>query len=283
MSGRLVVLLLVLSTCLVVASSQTNEGNPDLVLGIQAYKNAKYEEAVQHLERAVAGEPGNVQAHFYLASAFAQQYIPGSDQVSNVQLGNAATREYEKVLELDSVNLEALKGAAQLSFNMKDFDQAKQFWSRAIEIDPKDPEPYYSIAVVEWTLTYQPRMEQRAKLKLTPEQAMIFATECWAVRQANWGRVADGIEILKKAIDLRRDYDDAMAYMNLMYRERGDIQCGDPRAREADLRMADSWVDLTLAIKKQKAEKVESQQRRKLKEGQQGNITVEFSTESNPQ
>ena len=51
------------------------------------------------------------------------------------------------------------------------------------------------------------------------------------------------------------DYDDAMAYMNLMYRRTRDIECDDPAARAADLKSADEWVDKTLAAKKAKAEK----------------------------
>ncbi len=60
---------------------------------------------------------------------------------------------------------------------------------------------------------------------------------------------------LDKALKLRDDYDDAMAYMNLMYRERADVQCDDPAARASDLKEADGWVDRTMATKKAKAEK----------------------------
>jgi hypothetical protein len=60
---------------------------------------------------------------------------------------------------------------------------------------------------------------------------------------------------LNKALKLREDYDDAMAYMNLMYRERADVQCDDAAARAADLKEADGWVDRTMATKKAKAEK----------------------------
>ena len=42
--------------------------------------------------------------------------------------------------------------------------------------------------------------------------------------------------------------------MNLMYRERADIQCGDAKSYAADLKIADDWVDLTLAAKKRKSE-----------------------------
>ena len=282
---RFAVFLLLLSSTFVLAQAQVPDKNPDLALGIQAYKSAKYEEAVQHLELAAAGQPESVQAHFYLANAYAQQYIPGSEEVLNIQHGNDAIREYKRVLELDSKNMDAAKSLGQMCFNMKELDQATEAYRTAIEIDPNDPEPYYSIAVVDWTSTYQPRMEQRAKLGLGTERPLIFAPACSVMRQANWERVADGIDMLNKAIGLRPDYDDAMAYMNLMYRERADIQCGDPRARASDLKMADQWVDLTLAVKKQKAEKAESQQGRKRHSDQQTGTSVEFKspTEPNPQ
>ena len=61
--------------------------------------------------------------------------------------------------------------------------------------------------------------------------------------------------MLQKALDLRPDYDDAMAYLNLMYREKADLECDDPAARAADLKTADEWVDKTMATKKTKAEK----------------------------
>ena len=54
--------------------------------------------------------------------------------------------------------------------------------------------------------------------------------------------IQEGIDNLNKALQLRPDYDDAMAYMNLMYRERADVQCDDPSARAADLKTADEWV-----------------------------------------
>jgi hypothetical protein len=67
----------------------------------------------------------------------------------------------------------------------------------------------------------------------------------------------EGIDNLNKALQLRPDYDDAMAYMNLMYRERSDIQCDDSAASSADLKTADEWVDKTIATKKSKAKKAE--------------------------
>jgi len=45
-----------------------------------------------------------------------------------------------------------------------------------------------------------------------------------------------------------------MAYLNLLYREKADIEdSGDKR--DQDLKTADSWMDKTLEIKKKKAAK----------------------------
>ena len=64
--------------------------------------------------------------------------------------------------------IHSLKGIASLYFNMKKIDQAKEYYQKVAELDPNDPEAYYSIGVIDWTQTYQPRMEERAKLGLKP-------------------------------------------------------------------------------------------------------------------
>jgi hypothetical protein len=84
-----------------------------------------------------------------------------------------------------------------------------------------------------------------------PEQMKV----CDELRAKNWSVIEDGIGKLDKAIQLRPDYDDAMAYMNLMYRERADLECTDVAARNRDLKTADEWVDKTLETKRARAEK----------------------------
>jgi hypothetical protein len=126
--------------------------------------------------------------------------------------------------------------------------------------DPNDPETYYSIGVIDWTEAYQPRMEERAKLGLKPDEPLNVKDKdqkkvCAELKSKSWSTIQDGVDNLNKALQLRPDYDDAMAYMNLMYREKADVECDDPSARAADLKEADNWVDKTMATKKAKAEK----------------------------
>jgi len=159
------------------------------------------------------------------------------------------------VLEHDAKNVNSIKGIAYLYLQMKRFDDAKTYYRKAIEADPNDPEPYYSIAVIDWTQSYQPRMEERAKLGLKPEERLKDKKVCEGLRDAHQDVVKDGISMLDQALKLRPDYDDAMAYMNLMYREKADLECDDAAANAADLKTADEWVDKTMATKKAKLEK----------------------------
>jgi len=231
--------------------------------GVASYKNAKYEEAIDHFQQAVSLDPHLVVARLYLATAYAQQYIPGVDTPDNVRLAELSIEQYRNVLSTNppkDLQINSNKGIAYLDLQMKRFDEAKAAYRKAMELDPNDPEPYYSVAVIDWTQTYQPRMEARAQLGLKPEESLNpknkdQAKVCADLKQKNSATIQDGIDALNKALQLRPDYDDAMAYMNLMYRERADVECDDLNARAADLKTADDWVDKTMATKKAKAEK----------------------------
>jgi tetratricopeptide (TPR) repeat protein len=242
--------------------------------GVNAYKNAKYEEAIDDFQRATALDPGLINAKMYLATAYAQQYIPGVEDADNLKMADGAIDQYKAVLDMNpprDQKVNAAKGIAYLYLNMKKFDDAKKYYRTAADLDPNDAEPYYSVGVIDWTACYQPRMEERAKLGLKPDEELNAKNKdqkkaCEELKEKNDPLIQEGIDNLNKAIQLRPDYDDAMAYLNLMYREKADLECNDLAARQEDLKTADAWVDKTLATKKAKSEK---------QPGQQGGITMD--------
>ena len=85
-------------------------------------------------------------------------------------MGESAIDQYKEVLERDPKNINSVKGIAYLYLQMKRFEDAKTFYRKANDLDPNDPEPYYSVAVIDWTQSYQPRMEERAKVGLKPDE-----------------------------------------------------------------------------------------------------------------
>jgi tetratricopeptide (TPR) repeat protein len=257
-SHRLLFLLGCVALVLSSTSCQKLKARDQLNKGVQAYKNAKYEDAINHFQQAVADDPSLINARLYLATAFAQQYIPGADTPDNNKFAEQAIDQYKIVLQADPKNINSIKGIAYLYLQMKKFDLAKEYNKKASEADPNDPEPYYSVAVIDWTQTYIPRQEERVRIAgIKPEDSLAAKDKkaCARIKEKNTANVQEGIDNLNKALQLRQDYDDAMAYMNLMYRERADIQCDDSAARAADLKTADDWVDKTMATKKAKAEK----------------------------
>jgi tetratricopeptide (TPR) repeat protein len=236
--------------------------------GVKAYKDNHYEQAIDHFQQAVQLDPSLINARMYLATAYVSQYIPGVDSPDNLRTADEAIKEYQTVIDMNpsrEQKVNSAKGIAYLYLNQKKWDDAKKYYRMASDLDPNDPEPYYSVGVIDWTACYQPRMEERAKLGMKPDEHLSGKNKdqkkvCEDLKTKNAAAIQEGIDSLNKAIQLRPDYDDAMAYMNLMYRERADVECDDDAARAEDLKTADHWVDETMRVKKAKAEKAAQSQ-----------------------
>jgi tetratricopeptide (TPR) repeat protein len=256
--NRIVRVLAGLSLALVILASAgctKLQARDQLNKGVQSYKNARYEEAIEHFKTAVSLDSGLLNARIYLATAYAQQYVPGAETAENKNYADQAIGEYKKVLAVDPGNVNSVKGIAYLYLQEKRFDDAKQYYNKAVQIDPNDPESYYSVAFIDWTEAYKFRQEERNKLGMKATDPLKDKKVCELVKTHNAPFVEEGISLLSKSLQLRQDYDDAMAYINLLYRERADYECDNPTARAADLKTADNWVDKTIATKKEKANK----------------------------
>ncbi len=48
---------------------------------------------------------------------------------------------------------------------------------------------------------------------------------CKTIKDENTDLVQDGLNYLQKAVSLRPNYDDAMQYLNLLYRRKADTDC----------------------------------------------------------
>ena len=236
--------------------------------GVKAYKDNHYEQAITHFQNAVNLDPALINARMYLATAYVSQFIPGIDSPENLRTAQQAIDEYQKVIDANpsrDQKVNSAKGIAYLYLNEKKWDDAKKYYRMASELDPNDAEPYYSVGVIDWSACYQPRMEERAKLGMKPDEHLSSKNKdqkklCEELKTKNGAAIQEGIDSLDKAIKLREDYDDAMAYMNLMYRERADVECDDEAARAADLKTADGWVDKAMQAKQARAAKAAAAQ-----------------------
>lgn len=236
--------------------------------GVKAYKDNHYEQAITHFQNAINLDPALINARMYLATAYVSQYVPGIDSPDNLRTAQQAIEEYQKVIDANpsrDQKVNSAKGIAYLYLNEKKWDDAKKYYRMASDLDPNDAEPYYSVGVIDWSACYQPRMEERAKLGMKPDEHLSAKNKdqkklCEEMKVKNSATIQEGIESLDKAIKLRDDYDDAMAYLNLMYRERADIECDDEAARVTDLKTAAQWVDKAMEAKQARAAKAAAAQ-----------------------
>ena len=237
--------------------------------GVAEFKGGQYDKAIEYFKQAKDLDPSLMNARLYLATAYASQYIPGAPSEQNVRLGTQAVNEFKEVLELDPNNLSAIDGIGSIIFQMagtpydpKKFEESKSYHKRHIKLKPNDPEPYYWIGVIDWTLAFRANGEWRAEYNknnikkqlkdpdpLPPTLRAEYATKYGAL-------VDEGIAALQKAIQLRPDYDDAMAYLNLLYRRKADmVESAEERARLQ--KEADDLIDKVKEIKQKRAEQVQ--------------------------
>jgi len=226
--------------------------------GVKAYRSANYEQAIEHFKTAVFLDSDLKVAKLYLATAYAQQYVPGVESPDNVRNANQAIDEYKKVLDNDPKNINSLKGIGFLYMQMKDWDKAREYYKKAIDVDPNDPEVYYSVGVIDWTQSYKDASDLKAanSLKVDDELKGKGSQKwCDQLKAKDGAAIDEGMKMLQTAIDKREDYDDAMAYMNLLYRRKAsDMTCDDAQARADLIKTANEWSDKAMAARKKKAE-----------------------------
>jgi len=226
-----------------------------LVKGIAAFKNAHYEEAVDHFQNSIDLDPNYQQARLYLATAYAYQVVPSLDTPENKQIAQKAIDGFQKVLDKDPNDVTALQQIASIDFNIMKYDEAKDYEKKVIALDPNRSEAYYTIGVVNWKIAYKNATTLLAADKLTDDgigNVKMSKATCQKITDANKDVVAEGLQYLHKAIDVNPNYDAAMEYLQLTYRRQADLACGDRNALKESLTQAQNWVDKAMGVRKEK-------------------------------
>ncbi len=235
--------------------------------GVQAFKSAKYDEAIEHFKTSVDLDPTNPNARLFLATSYFVQYIPGAKSPENEAYATRARDEFQKVLAQNPTDRTALQYLASLSYQeatgeteldakMKKLDESRDWYVKLSQVDPKNKEAWYSLGVIDWLKWYPRWMAALNKQGMKPDEEMPFKdAKIKADLQAQYGSlIEDGIQNLQRALQIDPQYDEAMAYMNLLIRERASL---DPTmdACKKDIATANDWVQKSLEAKKIKASK----------------------------
>jgi tetratricopeptide (TPR) repeat protein len=227
----------------------------ELNRGVRAFEAANFVAAAENFEKALEYDPELLAARTYQATAYRMQYVPGSTSPDNLKVADEALAGFEEVLERDPQNELAMTSIASLYFDMEKLDEAKEWNKKLIAAYPNKKEAYYTIGVINWTKSYGPRMELRSDLGMRQEdpgpikdakRREEFAQEVMPLHD-------EALQMFNKAVEIDPDYENAMNYINLTYREMADVApSGDEYERLNSI--ADEWVQKTLDTRKRVAE-----------------------------
>ena len=223
--------------------------------GVRAFSQSNYQTAIQRFDRAIDLDSELLAARSYRASSFMMQYIPGGESDENMEIAELALDGFKGVLERDEKNEVALASMASLYFSMSEFDLSKETYRDLLAVNDQNKEAQYTIGVINWSITFPRDMQVRASLGMQlDEPGPINDEEARKeLAEENLPLIEEGLDALNKAIEIDPQYDDAMAYVNLLYRRWADIAESKEEYEKYSM-LADEWVQKSLETKKIKAE-----------------------------
>jgi tetratricopeptide (TPR) repeat protein len=148
----------------------------------------------------------------------------------NANRTSQAIQYFRTYLDAHPADLDAVKSIATLYSKAGDFNESLNWYQKITLLDSKNPESYYIFGVVCYEkVAKNPPAELPAKLEL----------------------VEKGKAALQRAIDMKPDYFEAMAYLNLLYRQQATIET-DPVKQQALVAQADTIRNKAVEIIRQK-------------------------------
>ena len=229
------------------------EARDNLNKGVEAYKSAHYEEAIGHFQKATQLDPNLPMAKTYLATALAQNVVPGMDNAENVNTANQAIALFKDVLAKNPTDVNSMKQIAGIYFSIKKLDDAKEWQKKVLAVDPKDPEAAYTIGVIDWTKAHENKLKALQEAGLNDDgKGNVKAPKkvMQPLAAENGPLVDEGLQYLNQAVANRANYDDAMQYLNLIYRNKADVDYGNTAAVNADLAQAQKWTSDAMDTRK---------------------------------
>jgi len=259
-AGLLTLLLVSATGC------KTLRANDKINKGVAAFKNAKYEDAENYFQQAIAINPDDPNPLVFLCTTYTSQIVPNLDSPENNKLVQKGLDCFHKVLAKDPNNVIALKQIAGIDRNSLKTAEAIEYEKKVIALSPNDAEAYYTIGAVDFALAYKNAVEVLKSENLIDKgdgNTKLSKPGCAKLVAENTPLVTEGMQNLQKAIDINSTYEEAMTYMSLMERRKADLECGNVPATKADLEASDDWGKKSMGARKINEQKKEE----KLKGG----------------
>ena len=231
--------------------------------GIDAFRAAQYDEAIDNFKQAAAADPKSLEAHLHLGEAYMATIVPGTTASEDKDKIRNAQQAFARVLKLDPKNLAAMSSLASLSFaqttadgspeRYRLLDESRVWQTRLLELQPDNRDAHYALGVIAWSKFYPAWQASRSHAGLALGDPGPFKDpKLRAAMRKEWGPVIEeGAAHLQRAIALDPAYDEAMSRLNLLIRERADF-ADNQYAYLAEIAKADALVKRAIEIRKRR-------------------------------
>jgi len=264
-----------LSGCTEVRGRKTIQEANDL------YRANKYLEAVAVFEKAESMVPHLPTLWINKGYACRQLIVPGSKKPDAVKAADCALAAFKRFQELKPADergpslyiqtlfeagrfeelvkvfqlrvdknpkdIEAISTLQQIFAKWEKFDEALEWAKKAAEVQPDNAEKQYAVGTFIWQHLYRhgggpiqgsfdPRPKEKNQVPVPPQPSPGDI-----VSQQRLDLADLGIQYLEKAVKLRPAYSDAMAYANLLYRQKAIGSFDDLPEWQKCTDMADEW------------------------------------------
>ena len=257
--GALTLPLLLLTSCQQVQARMAIRDAND------AYAKEDYQAALQHYERARKIDPkGFPDLDRMIGYARIGMYKPDVQSPQNEQNATAAATELRRYLRKRPNDHIAREALINLYLNSNRTTDAINFFKEYLQRNPADIEAVRSIATLYAKQgDFNESLNWYEKITLldskNPEAFYIYGVVCWEkVAKNPPADVADRLAIIEKgraalnrAMNLRPDYLEAIAYQNLLYRQQALIET-DPLVQQEMIAKADALRNQAMEINKKR-------------------------------
>ncbi len=235
----------------------------ELKKGNSLYAQEQYSEAIKQFQKGIELDPSDTFAWRSVGLAALALYRPGDDSPKNLEYARIATQAFENYLKDSPDDAKVQDYLMSILVNSKQYKEALAFVDQLQQRHPEeasDPKwDKYRVNV----LIQAGQLEQAEALAMKtpgPEQPVSL----YSIGVAAWNKVYNnnsidfatkqqkvelGLTSLRKSVEIKPDYFDAMFYLGLMLREKAKLEI-DGNARTADVNEAEDWLKKGLDLRK---------------------------------
>ena len=146
--------LLVTGLSLMGQSQVPIQARDTLNQGVSAFRNGDYQSAIELFKQAVDLDPSFPTAELYLATAYAQAFVPGVKSSENLARADNAIESFRRVIQQDPNNTMAMLGLAAVYQNTEKLQDAHDTFLTVAKLEPKNPLAFYSVGAIDWLLVF---------------------------------------------------------------------------------------------------------------------------------